>query len=222
MVDWSQIDTVLLDMDGTLLDLSFDNFFWREHLPVVYAQHSQIPVEEARVMLAEFSDSLMGTLEWYCIDHWTEKLEFDVEAAKRQVKEHIRFRPYTLQFLDFLNKQNKVCIVVTNAHPKTMELKVTTVELHQHLDKIISSHEFKLAKENHGFWPMLAKREGLDLANCLFIDDSLSVLTRAQTEGVGHILHILQPDTTLKANTPNGFPAIHDFNELMPHKQNPV
>ncbi|MES2603321.1 MAG: haloacid dehalogenase, partial [Pseudomonadota bacterium] len=26
MVNWSAIDTVLFDMDGTLLDLRFDNF----------------------------------------------------------------------------------------------------------------------------------------------------------------------------------------------------
>ena len=35
---WSDIDTVLLDMDGTLLDLHFDNHFWLEHLPQRYAE----------------------------------------------------------------------------------------------------------------------------------------------------------------------------------------
>ena len=27
-VDWTEVDHVLLDMDGTLLDLAFDNDFW--------------------------------------------------------------------------------------------------------------------------------------------------------------------------------------------------
>ena len=27
-IDWTQLDTILLDMDGTLLDLEFDNHFW--------------------------------------------------------------------------------------------------------------------------------------------------------------------------------------------------
>ena len=31
---WRDIDTVLLDMDGTLLDLHYDNHFWLE--PVSY------------------------------------------------------------------------------------------------------------------------------------------------------------------------------------------
>ncbi|HBT55971.1 MAG TPA: haloacid dehalogenase, partial [Pseudomonas sp.] len=33
MLNWNAIDTVLLDMDGTLLDLHFDNHFWLEHMP---------------------------------------------------------------------------------------------------------------------------------------------------------------------------------------------
>lgn len=215
MINWSQIDTVLLDMDGTLLDLSFDNFFWREHLPSEYSQQNNISLEEAKKTLEEFASSLVGTLEWYCVDHWSEVLKIDIEAAKHDVKEHIRFRPHTLKFLDFLSQLNKRCILVTNAHPKTMELKVATMELHQYLDKIISSHEFSLAKENKGFWPLLEQRENIDLSRCLFIDDSKPVLSRARSEGIGHLLQILQPDMT-QAPVPHGeFLAIHDFDELM-------
>ena len=215
MINWSQIDTVLLDMDGTLLDLSFDNFFWQEHLPKVYSQQTNIPLGNAKEKLESFSTSLIGTLEWYCVDHWSETLKIDIEAAKHDVKEHIRFRPHTLKFLNFLKQKNKSCILVTNAHPKTMKLKVATTELHQHLDKIISSHEFSLAKESEGFWRLFQKREGIDLSRCLFIDDSKPVLDRAKAEGLGHILQILKPDTTQESLPKGRFLAIHDFDELM-------
>jgi len=36
-INWSEIDTILLDMDGTLLDLNFDLHFWMEYLPLVLA-----------------------------------------------------------------------------------------------------------------------------------------------------------------------------------------
>lgn len=215
MINWSQIDTVLLDMDGTLLDLSFDNFFWREHLPKEYSRQRNIPIDKAKETLEDLSTSLIGTLEWYCVDHWSEVLQIDIEAAKHNVKEQIKFRPHTLKFLKFLNQINKPCFLVTNAHPKTMELKVATMKLHQHLDKIISSHEFSLAKENEGFWHLLKQRENLDLSRCLFIDDSNPVLARAKSEGVGHLLQILQPDLTRPAIPHGDFLAIHDFDELM-------
>lgn len=215
MINWAQIDTVLLDMDGTLLDLSFDNFFWREHLPKVYAQHTKISVAIAKNKLEEFSNSLVGTLEWYCVDYWSEKLKIDVEAAKYEVKQHIKLRPHSLKFLDFLKQLQKPRVLVTNAHPKAMELKVASTQLQNHLDKIISSHEFSLAKENEGFWHLLQEREGFDLARCLFIDDNKSVLKRAKAEGVGHILQILQPDFTQAALPKGEYLAIHDFDELM-------
>ncbi len=50
-VDWSQVDTVLLDMDGTLLDLHFDNRFWNEHLPRCYAQARGLDEAAARAEL---------------------------------------------------------------------------------------------------------------------------------------------------------------------------
>ena len=42
--DWRAIDTVLLDMDGTLLDLRFDNYFWLELVPRKYGAMAMLPV----------------------------------------------------------------------------------------------------------------------------------------------------------------------------------
>ena len=41
MIDWNAINTVLLDMDGTILDLHFDNYFWKEYVPQKYAEKTQ-------------------------------------------------------------------------------------------------------------------------------------------------------------------------------------
>ncbi len=215
MVNWNQIDTVLLDMDGTLLDLSFDNFFWREHLPKEYARQHSLSLEIAKAKLEAFSESLYGSLEWYCVDYWSDHLQLDIERIKREVSEHVRYRPHTLQFLKFLRSMNKHCILVTNAHPKALEVKIASSGLHKYLDKLISSHEFSLAKENEGFWLKLKQRENLDFSRCLFIDDSAPVLSRAQAEGVGYLLQILHPDTTMQPNPKGSYLAIHDFDELM-------
>ena len=49
---WPDIDTVLLDMDGTLLDLHFDNHFWLELLPQRYAELHGISRAMAELELA--------------------------------------------------------------------------------------------------------------------------------------------------------------------------
>lgn len=215
MVDWTKIDTVLLDMDGTLLDLYFDNYFWLEYLPVKYAAHRGCDVESASRFLTDLSDSLHGTLDWYCIDYWSERLQMDVEALKLDLLHLIRFRPGTPEFLGFIAAQGKRALLVTNAHPKALKLKLHASGLDAHLDQHVSSHDLRLAKENAGFWPRLQEMQQLDLARCLFIDDSLNVLRRARAEGVGHTLQILQPDTTLPPRAPSEFPGVLHFDELM-------
>lgn len=215
MVDWSRIDTVLLDMDGTLLDLYFDNYFWLEFLPVKYATHHGCDVPTASRLLTELSDSLHGTLDWYCLDYWSTRLQMDVEALKLEIRHLIRFRPGTPEFLDFLAAQGKPALLVTNAHPKAMKLKLQASGLGHHLARQVSSHDLQLAKENAGFWLRLQEEQQLDLTRCLFIDDSLSVLRCARAEGVAQTIQILQPDMTLPPRTPSEFPGILHFAELM-------
>ncbi len=215
MIKWQEIDTVLLDMDGTLLDLHYDNHFWLEYLPRAYAEAKKLSLDHAHAELDALSRSLHGSLDWYCVDYWSERLQMDIESLKQDTSHLIRLRPCSLAFLEHLQTLGKEAIMVTNAHPKVLELKMASSSLGPYMKKMISSHEFMLAKENTGFWHKLQAREGLDLARCLFIDDSPNVLLCARAEGLGHLLQILQPDTTRPPKPAGDFPAIHDFDELM-------
>jgi 5'-nucleotidase len=215
MLNWSDIDTVLLDMDGTLLDLSYDNFFWHHYLPEKYAEKNNLDLNATRVFLEDTSARLKGNLNWYCLDHWSELLDIDLAIMKGEISHLIRFRPHTAEFLAFLRDMKKQMILVTNAHPKTLRLKAESSGLQQHLDRVVSSHDLALAKENTGFWPKLASSEAIDLTRSLFIDDSLSVLSCARNEGVKHTIQILQPDTGLPPVKQSDFPGIVHFEELM-------
>jgi HAD superfamily hydrolase (TIGR01509 family) len=216
VVNWQEIDTVLLDMDGTLLDLHFDNYFWLHFLPERYASHHGCTLEESRRWLQALSDSLHGHLNWYCLDHWTEQCQMDIHALKEEVRHLIRFRPGTSEFLDYLRLADKQAILVTNAHPKAMSLKMASSGLDGHMDTCYSSHTFSLAKENDGFWTALQSRTGLDYSRCLFIDDSLNVLRCAKREGLPHIIQVLHPDTSQPPREPSEFPGVHNLMELVP------
>ena len=43
LLPWSGIDTILLDMDGTLLDLHYDNHFWQVYVPEKFAEKPGAP-----------------------------------------------------------------------------------------------------------------------------------------------------------------------------------
>jgi len=107
MIDWQTIDTVLLDMDGTLLDLHFDNYFWLTHLPLRYAEAHQISEEEANAFLMEHIRLYEGSLKWYCLDHWSELVKMDIPALKREIQHKIQLRPYAQDFLSTLRQLQK-------------------------------------------------------------------------------------------------------------------
>ena len=215
MIDWDNIDTVLLDMDGTLLDLSFDNFFWLEYLPGKVAEHKAMSLKDARAYLTTLSESTYGSLMWYCLDHWSEQLDMDVEALKKEVRHLIRMRPHCAEFLSWLRISRKRVMLVTNAHPKALAIKVAASGLDRHLQEMVSSHAFDLAKENDGFWERLETREQIDLSRALFIDDSLPVLECASRSGLGCVVQVLYPDLRAQPREPSHFLGIVHLDELM-------
>ncbi len=214
MIDWNQIDIVMLDMDGTLLDLHFDNHFWLEHVPARYAEAKGIPGEVAKAELLARYKSVEGTLEWYCVDHWSRELELDIALLKEEVDHLIRVHPHVVDFLDQLMCAGKQRILLTNAHQKTLTLKMEKTRLAGFFDQIISSHQLGLPKEHPEFWHRLQNLHPFDRERTLFVDDSPSVLAAARAYGIGRLLAVLQPDSKAPPRAVEGFQAIHDFSEI--------
>ena len=57
-VDWTKVDHVLLDMDGTLLDLAFDNDFWGHQIHAHYAALNKLSYESVVHKFEPLSDRL--------------------------------------------------------------------------------------------------------------------------------------------------------------------
>ncbi len=211
---WEAIDTVLLDMDGTLLDLHFDNYFWAEYIPVCYAEKHQLSLKESKQKLVAFFDRVKGQLEWYCLDYWSEKLSLDLEALKKNIDHKISFRPNVIEFLHFLKVQNKRIILATNAHPKTLELKLMRADFSAYFNELSSSHELGHPKEENIYWKILTKKYDIDASRCLFIDDSLPILRAANHFGIRYLLGISQPDLQKEDVDCSPYTSIRDFTQL--------
>ena len=194
-VDWTAIDTVLLDMDGTLLDLRFDNWFWQELIPRHYAAANGLELAETLDLLAPKFGDVKGTLQWYCIEYWTQELKLDIGGIKREASSEVGFLPGARQFLSKLKDGGKRRVLVTNAHPKTLAIKNERVGLGQYFDACYSTHSFAAPKEDAAFWPRLQAEEGFEPKRTLFVDDSLSVLNAARDFGIAWLRAVRRPDS---------------------------
>lgn len=215
LIDWDRIDDVFLDMDGTMLDLHFDNHFWLEYLPERYASLHGTSVEVARERLLGMYAEHVGTLKWYCIDHWSEELGVDILSLKKEVEHLIQLHPHVDDFLHMLQSKDKCITLMTNAHPKTLAFKLQRIPMAHRFDHMITSHEVGLPKEDPGFWEKLQQRLHFDAQKTLFVDDSLAVLNSAQNYGIHKVVAITAPDSTQQHKEIEGFIAIRDFSELL-------
>ena len=194
--DWSRIDWVLLDMDGTLLDLNFDNYFWLELIPERYARRHGLTIEQARQRLTPQFAAKQGTLDWYCTDYWTRELQIDIAELKREVRDRVRFLHGAEDFLAKLRERSVRVALVTNAHQNSLSIKAQQTGLLRYFDSVVSSHRFGVPKEHGRFWQQLQQELQLDPARCLFIDDSVAVLRAAREFGIGQIFAVSRPDSS--------------------------
>lgn len=216
MIDWNQIDTILLDMDGTLLDLHFDNYFWLEHVPRRYAESRGFSLERAKAELLSRYQSVEGTLEWYCVDHWSRELGLDIALLKAEVDHLIAVHPHVVDFLESARSWEKRIVLVTNAHQKALALKMERTKLQGYFDAVVCSHDLGLPKEEPTFWDKFQQIEPFEKSRALFVDDSLSVLESARDYGMGYLIRVLKPDTRGPARESEGFMAIEDFSAILP------
>lgn len=203
-------------MDGTLLDLHFDNYFWTQHLPRRYGEIHGHGEEESRKMLKPRFEANRGSLDWYSVDYWSEQLQLDIASLKREVQHMIKVRPFVEEFLLGLRDQGKQLYLVTNAHHKSLEIKLACTDIGRWFDAIVVSHDYRLPKEDPGFWHALHARHPFRSDTTLLIDDTETVLQSAQIHGIRHLMTLLQPDSKLQKRLDTRFPGIHHFDEIMP------
>ena len=212
---WRDIDTVLLDMDGTLLDLHYDNHFWLEHLPQRYAELHGISRAMAELELMPLFERNAGQLQWYCLDFWSAELKIPVRELKRETADLIALCPDADTFLAAIKEAGKRVIMITNAHRDSLSLKLERIELAPYFERLISSHDYGFPKESPQFWDALHVDIGFEPARSLFIDDTLPILRSARDFGVRHLLAVKQPDSKKGPKDTKEFAALGDYRELL-------
>lgn len=206
MPRWDAIDTVLLDLDGTLLDLAFDTYFWWEHIPEVYGAAHALSLEDSRARLRPKFEACQHTLDWYCVEYWSRELGLDVAALKRANADRIGWIPGAEEFLQRIRARGKRVVLLTNAHPVALRIKDERTGVTRYFDAVHSSHEFGAPKEDPRFWQAIREVEPFDPARSMFVDDSPPVLRAARDAGIRWIYAIRLPDSSGRPREHDGFP----------------
>ena len=214
MLNWYDIDTVLLDMDGTLLDLKFDNYFWQEFLPMKWGERHGLAADAAKIRLLPHFRRIEGTLSWYCLDYWSDFLEIDILTLNLELEHLIKIRPHAHEFLEFVAGTGKSMAIVTNAHQGMIELKFRNTGIGGYFEHVFCAHDFGVAKEEAGFWAELHKRFPFNPNRTLLIDDNVSVLASARDYGIRHLLAVAQPDSSMPQRDIRDFRALDSFRQL--------
>jgi putative hydrolase of the HAD superfamily len=212
---WGAIQTVLLDMDGTLLDLHFDNTFFRETVPHAIARQRGISFDAAKQRLHTLYHAVEGTLAWYDLDYWSQQLDMDITLLKNEVAHLIRAHPPTVPFLQALQRANKPAYLVTNAHLHSLALKLQRTPIGPYFVAVFSSHLFGCPKENPDFWPLLQEIIGFNCASTVLVDDSEAVLAAAQQFGIRYLYHISAPSSAQSACPSRQFTSVETVQDLL-------
>jgi putative hydrolase of the HAD superfamily len=215
-MDWRGIETVLLDLDGTLLDRAFDDHFYLEFLPEHYATVHAMPLDAARDRLVSLYRAVEGELDWTDLDYWSRTLGLDVAELKASVRHRIRPHPDSFLFLNFLKDRKLPVHLVTNAHPKSLAIKLAQTELDRHIDRIITAFDVGCLKLKPDYWVNSQALLGFDPATTLYIDDDEAALAAAEAHGIRHLFLRSTPSSALPAQASILFRSIQNFHELMP------
>ena len=213
-------ESVLLDMDGTLLDSHFDDLFWNNWVAKAYAVKNGLPLSHAKQHVQIALRAVAGDIVWYDFDHWADHFGLDLESLQESDQSLIRCRPGTLALLDYLTDHSMPMILATNAHPKVLAFKLKTIQAKHpkfttYFSDVITSHRFGSPKEADGFWQQFTKRTGINPARTALIDDNAKVLDAAKAYGIAGLIAISQPNSNQPPQPLPGYENVCYLNELI-------
>jgi len=182
---------MLVDMDGVILDNTYDNNFWQNQIPGVISKNKNISFEDAKRLAVQIFNYKKNTKDWYDVDYWSNMLNVDIEAEKRSSISFDRIQLYE-GVTETLNKlkNNFILILITNAHRKTLNIKLEKYDLNPYFENMICAHELHYVKENIQLWYMLKSRFKLDYTKTLLIEDTINNIKVGLSAGISQAVYL--------------------------------
>lgn len=214
MLNWNAIDTVLFDLDGTLIDLHLDAYFWTELVPKVYAEKYQLSAYESQQQLHRLYKEIEHSMQWYDVDHWAVQLQLPIRDMLRKHAMNTQVRSGVYPLLRRLREMGKQLIILTDSHPFSMQVKMDNCELSDYFDHLVSSHQFQKPKMHSELWHILYQTYQLNPNRTLLLDDLETVLDQAKQNGLAYTIGIEKPHSQMPTKTFLRHRSIDHFKRL--------
>ena len=188
---FKDIECLLIDMDGVILDNAYDNDFWQNQIPEVIADSKGIGFDDAKRLAIQIFNYKKNTKDWYDVDYWSNMLDIDIEAQKRSEKSFSRISLYdgVIDTLSVLKNKTKM-ILITNAHRKTLNIKLEKYNLTPYFDEMVCAHELHYVKEDIQLWYMLRSKYRLDYEKTLLVEDTINNINVGLSAGISGAIYV--------------------------------
>jgi len=188
---FKDIECLLIDMDGVILDNAYDNDFWQNQIPEVIADNKGIAFDDAKRLAIQIFNYKKNTKDWYDVDYWSNMLDIDIEAQKRSEKSFSRISLYdgVIDTLSVLKNKTKM-ILITNAHRKTLNIKLEKYNLTPYFDEMVCAHELHYVKEDIQLWYMLRSKYRLDYEKTLLVEDTINNINVGLSAGISGAIYV--------------------------------
>ena len=188
---FKDIECLLIDMDGVILDNAYDNDFWQNQIPEVIADNKGIAFDDAKRLAIQIFNYKKNTKDWYDVDYWSNMLNIDIEAQKRSEKSFSRISLYdgVIDTLSVLKNKTKT-ILITNAHRKTLNIKLEKYNLTPYFDEMVCAHELNYVKEDIQLWYMLRSKYRLDYEKTLLVEDTINNINVGLSAGISGAIYV--------------------------------
>ena len=118
-------------------------------------------------------------------------LDIDIEAQKRSEKSFSRISLYdgVIDTLNVLKNKTKM-ILITNAHRKTLNIKLEKYNLTPYFDEMVCAHELHYVKEDIQLWYMLRSKYRLDYEKTLLVEDTINNINVGLSAGISGAIYV--------------------------------
>ena len=173
---FKSIKLISFDLDGTLIDKkSFDDIFWLEEVPKIYAKKHKIKIQEAKkIVIGKFMENPKFGVNWYRPRYWFKyfKLEQDHETILNDLKGNLLVYEDVVPLLKELKSKGFKLIVITHSTRDMIKIKLEVENLLDYFDEIHSTtDDYEMIKKDEKIFNLILKKHQIKAKEMLHIGD---------------------------------------------------